>query len=425
MSGVRRLLSTLRRDRGGHADDLLRGPIQGDLLGAEHLAERARALAREQQVTVPSPLGYRAKLLSRLNSTIRVLDTAYARLTREAANGRDPDPAGEWLLDNFHVVQEHIQEVRASLPRGFYRELPELAKGPLAGYPRIYEIAITLISHSEARIDLDNVDRFVESFQEIEPLRIGELWAMPAMLRLALIESIRRMSLRTMKRLDEIESADHWVNRVMHHTGRNDSRLVRTLSDLLQSPERLTPTFVTMFLANLRLASGASPALAHVEDWLRHEGLHPDEASARATHRVVHTQLTMPNSITSLRTVGRRDWRGFVERQSAMDAVLREDPASAYARMTFASRDRYRHVVEQLARRARMSETEVARKAIELALASADGEHTRHVGYWLVDSGLPVMEHAVGVKPPPDGWLIRWIRQHPDLVLVGGLALLT
>src|SRR5690606_17908955 len=202
-------------------------------------------------------------------------------------------------------------------------------------------------------------------------------------------------------------------------------RLERTLGEMLQSPGRLTPTFVTRFLANLRLASGASPALAHVEDWLRHEGLHPDEASARATHRMVHTQLTMANSITSLRTIGRRDWRGFVERQSAMDAVLREDPAGAYARMTFATRDRYRHVVEQVARRARMSETEVARKAIELAAAATDGEHTRHVGYWLVDNGLPALERAVGVNPPPEGRLIRWIRRHPDLVLVGGLILLT
>ncbi len=424
-AGVRRLLSRLRHDRGAHVDDLLRGPIQGDLLGAEHLAERARALAREQQVTVPSPLGYRAKLLSRLNSTIRVLDTAYTRLTRESTEGGDTDPAGEWLLDNFHVVQEHIQEVRASLPRGFYRELPELASGPLAGYPRIYEIAITLISHSEARIDLDNVDHFVESFQETEPLRIGELWAMPAMLRLALIESIRRMSLRTMRRLDEIASADRWVKRVMEHTDRQGDRLVRTLGEMLQSPGRLTPTFVTRFLADLRLASGASPALAHVEDWLRHEGIHPDEAASRATHRMVHTQLTMGNSITSLRTIGRRDWRGFVERQSAMDAVLREDPAGAYARMTFATRDRYRHVVEQLARRARMGETDVAREAIGLAAAATHSEHTVHVGFWLVDGGLPELERTLGVSPPPDGRLIRWIRRNPDLVLVGGLILLT
>src|SRR5690606_23346183 len=159
---------------------------------------------------------------------------------------------------------------------------------------------------------------------------------------------------------------------------------------------------------------------------LRHEGLHPDEAAARATHRVVDTQLTMANSITSLRTIGRRDWRSFVERQSAMDAVLRFDAAAADARLTFGTRDRYRHVVESLARRARVDETAVAERAIALATAASSqaGEYARHVGYWLVDDGLPLLERDLGVGPPPEGRLIRWIRRNPDLVLVGGLMLL-
>ena len=82
-------------------------------------------------------------------------------------------PAGEWLLDNLHVVQEHIREVRDSLPRGYYQELPELATGALAGYPRVYEIAITLISHTEARVELESVDLFLEAFQQVRQLAIG------------------------------------------------------------------------------------------------------------------------------------------------------------------------------------------------------------------------------------------------------------
>src|SRR6185503_4136481 len=113
---------------------------------------------------------------------------------------------------NFFVVQEHIREVRASLPRGYYRELPELAAGNLAGYPRVYELAITLISHTEGRIDYDNVDVVVGAFQDVAPLRIGELWAIPAMLRLGLIENVRRMTLRTVQRLDEVERADQMAS---------------------------------------------------------------------------------------------------------------------------------------------------------------------------------------------------------------------
>ena len=184
-------------------EELLAGPIRGELLGAEHLAERARALARTQRLA-PRPSRTRHRLLERLDETRRILNEAHDRLATAADRDLNVGPAGEWLLDNLHVVQEHILEVRESLPRGYYRELPELAGGPLAGYPRVYEIAISLISHTEARVELDDLTLFVAAFQEVSPLRIGELWALPAMLRLGLIESVRRMALRSVLRLEEL-----------------------------------------------------------------------------------------------------------------------------------------------------------------------------------------------------------------------------
>src|SRR5690606_12867047 len=222
------------------------------------------------------------------------------------------------------------------------------------------------------RVDLDNVDLFVEAFQQVEALRIGELWAIPAMLRLALIENIRRMTLRTLKRLEELARADRWVERVERGAGLEGEHLTRTLRTMLASQQRLTPTFVARFLSGLRQVSGASPALMGVERWLQHEELDPDDSLARATQRLVHTQLTMANSITSLRAIGQRDWRSFVERQSVMEAVLGTDPAGAYHRMTFATRDRYRHVVELLARQSGKAEDEVARRAVAMASEAPD-----------------------------------------------------
>src|SRR4051812_11383785 len=195
-------------------EDVLAGPIRGELLGAEHLGERAQDLALGQRL-VAGPAGRRrTPLLARLAETRRILEHAHARLTAVSDAGADVGPAGEWLLDNLHVVQEHILEVRESLPRGYYRELPELAGGGLAGYPRAYEIAITLISHTEARVEIDDLSLFVAAFQEVTPLRIGELWALPEMLRLGLIESVRRMAIRSVRRLDELQLADLWASRL-------------------------------------------------------------------------------------------------------------------------------------------------------------------------------------------------------------------
>ena len=196
----------LARATNGAREPLV-GPIRGELLGADRLAEHARAVARRQRVRAPSRTGRKVPLLQRLEETYGLLLEARETLSEAADDGIDVSPAGEWLLDNFYTVEEHIREIRATLPKGYYRELPELASGPLARFPRVYEIAIELIAHTEGHLDLANTDLFVREFQRVVPLRIGELWAIPAMLRLGLVENIRRMTRRTLSRLDEVRAA--------------------------------------------------------------------------------------------------------------------------------------------------------------------------------------------------------------------------
>ncbi|HEX2188245.1 MAG TPA: glucoamylase family protein, partial [Longimicrobiaceae bacterium] len=408
-------------------DELLSGPIRGELLGADQLADRARAVAGRQRLSSTPPGRREAPLLARLSETRGILDDAHDRLAAGADRDVDVGPAGEWLLDNFHVVREHIREVRETLPRGYYRELPRLAGGHLAGYPRVYELAITLISHTESRVDLDNLERFVAAFQEVEPLSIGELWAIPAMLRLALIESVRRMALRTVQRMDEIEAADAWAARIEAAGERGAPALGAALDAFVGSPPPLSPAFVSRFLHQLRLSRSPSAPLAHLEQWIGERAMGAEDAASRSTQRLAHTQVMMAHGITSLRTIAHLDWQALVERQSAMEAVLRGDPAACYARMTFATRDRYRHVVERIARRTGRREEEVALTAVELAGAGVDGEGgpplRSHVGYYLVDEGLAALEAATGYRPGPGEAAHRWVLRHPDPVFGGaGLA---
>ena len=422
--------SRAERSRAEAADELLTGPIAGELLGADHLAARARAVARDQRlVTTQAPLRP-ARLLARLAETRRILIEAQERLIAAGVAGVDAGPAGDWLLDNYHVVQEHLQEVRASLPGGYYRELPELAGGPMTGYPRVYEIAISLISHTEARIDLENVDLFVDSFQSVTPLSLGELWAMPAMLRIGLIESVRRMTLRTMQRLDEIELATRWSDRILAASARGGTPLREALRDFADAEHALTPHFVSRFLQLLRQTEGASPPLAWLEHWMRDNGVSPENAVAQSTHRVTLTQLMMANSITSLREIGRRDWRFFVEKQSVMEAVLQTDPSGHYPLMTFATRDRYRHVVERIAKRTPHTEVSIAQWAV--ALASTPGSETTdapaslraHVGYFLIDKGVVELERRAGYSPTIGERVERTVHSRPNAVFLGGLAVL-
>ena len=418
------------RSRAEAADELLTGPLRGELLGADHLAARARSVARDQRLVASRAPLRPARLLARLAQTRRILTEAQDRLLAEAAAGVDAGPAAEWLLDNYHVVQEHLQEVRASLPGGYYRELPELANGPMTGYPRVYEMAISLISHSEARVDQENVDLYVASFQSVTPLSVGELWAMPAMLRLGLIESVRRMTLRTMQRLDEIKLATLWSERILAASARGGTALRESLRDFADAKHELTPHFVSRFLQQLRQTEGASPPLAWLEHWMRDAGVSPETSVALSSHRLTLTGLMMANSITSLRDIGRRDWRRFVEQQSVMEAVLRTDPSGFYAQMTFATRDRYRHVVERIAKATGHREASVAQWAIDCAqrppaaYGTEPADVRTHVGFWLIDDGVTELEQLAGYSPTIGEKIERVVHGHPSAVFTGALSLL-
>ncbi|WP_025414981.1 GH36-type glycosyl hydrolase domain-containing protein [Gemmatirosa kalamazoonensis] len=410
----------------GRADDLLAGPIHGELLGADRLADRARAVARTQVLRTDRTPGRQTRLLSRLDDTRRLLADARARLGAAAERGADVGPAGAWLLDNQYVVEEHVREVRESLPGAYYGELPKLDAGPLAGYPRVYEIATTLIGHTEGRIDGANVELFVAAFQEVAPLAIGELWAVPAMLRLALIESLRRMTIRTLRRLDEVEAADDWAARLAGPDDGESAVPPEVLEEFLAHHPPLTPAFVSRFLPQLRLADHALQSHVWLASWMAEEGVSAEDAAARAHERLALTQVITANSITSLRALGRLHWKEFVERQSVLEATLRTDPAAVYADMTFATRDAYRHVVERVARRTQRAEREVAELAVRLAGEGRqrwpDDVARGHVGYYLVDAGRATLEAATGYAPDAGEALGRRVLRHPNVVLFGGIG---
>ncbi len=402
---------------------ILAGPLRGELLGSEQLAKRAGEAAAAQELVAPGRRRKSAPLLVRLTETRRILNEVHDQLTDAARRDLEVGPAGEWLLDNFHVVQEHIREIRENLPKGFYRELPELASGRLAGYPRVYEVAITLISHSEARVDAANLGWFVAAYQDEVPLSIGELWSIPAMLRLALIESVRRLSLRTAQHLNGTQEAEEWAARIEAAHERGEKALGVVIEELVAGPPTLTAAFVSRFLHRIRHLRASVQTVEALEEWIADRAMSAEDAGARSTQNLALTQVMTANSITSLRTITHLDWKEFVENQSVMEASLKEDPSGDYGHMTFSTRDRYRHVVERIARRTGLEEGAVAAEAVTLAReghGESDPVHS-HVGFYLVDEGLPELERRTGYRPGFREAGHRWVRRHPNLVFVGGI----
>lgn len=392
------------------------GPIRGEVLGAERLAARARTIARKQNLSSDKVIGRgKGPLLLRLEDSAYVLTQITRSLAEASSRGVDISSAGEWLLDNHYIIQEHIRDIRTSLPGKYYQELPKLTNGRLANFPRVYEIAIELIAHTEGRLDLANISPFVAEFQKIAPLKLGELWAIPTMLRLGLIENVRRMALRVAARLDEVEVADRWASR-LKEAGATKDGLSTELAYFVDQHPPLTPNFVARFLGQIRSYQTSFAPLIWLEQWIAEDGLTAEDAVTRSNRRAAITQIIVTNSINSLRAIARLDWNEFVEEHSTVEAILRADPCSAYKDMTFASRDSYRHVIELLARRSDYEEDDVAQLIVDKAAAEVPGSAEHHVGYWLIDDGRPEIEEILGYRSSVRESVYRWIKKNPSPV---------
>ena len=417
---------------GGRATDQHTEPILRELFGSEQLARHARHLAERQRVVrgdqrrLLSRLR-RGVLLARLDETEQVLQLVHGELAAIVRAGGAVSPAGEWLLDNFHIVRSQIAEVRATMPRDFYHELPKLGPpSPLAGYPRTYEIAIELIAHTDGRLDPDTLELMIEQYQVVAPLSMGELWAIPAMLRMGFLENIRRMALRAQRDASDTRAADEWVTRLLAADAAGDDALARALNSFVTFSPELTPAFLTRFLRQTRSRRADFTPLLWLGPWMGEDAMSVEEAVQRSTQRLALTQLVMANSIASLRKVVNIDWRDFVEAASLTEGILRRDPAATYAKMTFATRDSYRHVIEHFARRLRRPEQQVASAAIEAAASCLDtfgpDDPRAHVGYHLVDDGRAAFERAIGYAPPIRERLRREILDAPAVLYVGCFA---
>ncbi|MGE5678310.1 MAG: hypothetical protein ACM3ZR_09680, partial [Pseudomonadota bacterium] len=161
------------------------------ILNAEELSRHALEIAHKHSTGKSSRLHY--SLEKRMNRNFRFITSVYKDMNEYSNVRSNVTPAAEWLLDNFYIIEEQVKEIRQNLSRKYYSQLPGLKAGVLKGYPRVYAIALELVSHTDGRFDDKQLISFVEAYQTQSLLSSGELWAIPMMVRMALIEHIRHV----------------------------------------------------------------------------------------------------------------------------------------------------------------------------------------------------------------------------------------
>jgi cyclic beta-1,2-glucan synthetase len=402
-------------------------PIRAELFSVERIEQHAESLAAAQTVTKDPHQG--RPLIPRVQENGRVLLESYREIARAIQQESAITPAAEWLVDNFHIVEEQLREIQDDLPSGYYRKLPKLASDHLQGYPRVYGVAWAYVAHTDSHFDPEGLRRFVKAYQRVQPLDIGELWAVAITLRVVLVENLRRLTDRIMQSRAERVDADQLADSLLGAGGQTRIPPETALRRFEKKP--LARAFVVQLVQRLR---DVDPNIGVVLRWLdqrlAEQGTTADEI-VRAEHQEqTAMNVTVRNIIPSMRLMMDFDWHDFVESVSLVDEILRAE--SNFGELDFATRDTYRHAIEDLSRGSGRKEIEVAEHVvhrIKRAGPSGNGQSpdARYVdpGYYLISTGRLAFERDLGFKVPWKYRLLRLYMHSAAAGYLGSIALIT
>ncbi|SBR50746.1 cyclic beta-1,2-glucan synthetase [Halomonas sp. HL-93] len=413
-------------------------PVREELFSAERLEQHAGSLAHAQEVAARPPKV--VSLTRRLNDNATTLLRVYRASATALAEGRDIVPAAAWLLDNYHLIEAQIREIRSDLPPGYYRQLPKLANGPFAGYPRVFGIAWAFVAHTDSHIDLDTLQSFLVAYQRVQPLTIGELWAVAISLRIVLIENLRRLADQMISEQTARDEADDLATKWLKPTNQQTPLEQRTIrietSTFNFHTGPLAEPFTAQLAKRLRgLDPRSSPLVGWLDEQLSQRGETIDEMVQHAQQRQGAANVTVRNIITSMRFVSSIDWAVLFESVSLVDKQLRQQ--SNFDQLDFPTRNQYRSAVELLSRGSRHTELEVVEAALSLsrqAVATTgdpiEAGRMGDPGYFLIGSGRITLEHKLAFKASSRQWLRRTlihhgIRSYIMLMTVVTLSLMT
>ena len=376
--------------------------IRAELFSIERLDQHAESLAVAQRVATGRRRG--RKVAPRVDENARVLFESYRAIAHAIREERAITPAAEWLVDNFHIVEEQIREIHDDLPPSFYRELPKLSEGHLEGFPRVLGIAWAFVAHTDSRFDPEMLRRFVRSYQRVAPLTIGELWAIAIALRIVLVENLRRLADRIVRSRAARQEADALADGLLGAPGSTQLSPATALRRFEGIP--LTRAFAVQLAQRLREQDPAViPALRWLDDRLAEQGTTVDKLVDLELQSQGAANVTVRNVITSMRFMSVFDWESFFESVSLVDETLRG--GAEFSAMDFQTRDRYRHAIEEIARASGRSELEVSAEAVRRAQRlgrEADGgpgNRKGNPGYYMIAEGRAGFEADLGCRISP------------------------
>ena len=415
-----------RKEKNNNDFSHFEDPIRAEFFSSSHLEKYAEILAVSHNVSMLPSKGVR--LSERVGLNEDVLIKSFQLIVKAVKEEKSITPAAEWLIDNFYIVEEQLKDIRDHLPPEYYKELPKLVSGEFKGHPRVYAIAWYFVSHTDSLFNPEQLKMVIKSYQKIKPLTMGELWAISITLRVVMIENLRRLSVRIVGSLISRVEADHLGDELFGLGGivrRSDEEIISELNK-----HTFKKSFAVQLIQRLRFQEGeAIEILKWLRDRLSAEGLNADHIVQEEHSDQTAANVTVRNTINSMRLMSSMDWREFFEEVSLVDDKFQENPI--YCKLDFSTRDIYRHSLEELARGSKLTELEVATALVEKTaneqkqLNPSKNQKRSDLGFFLISRGRYEFEKEIYFKVKLRSFILRWYQRHREFLYIGSIFLLS
>ncbi len=397
-------------------------------LTCEELEEHARKIAIDH--TVSKNIRYNNWPVLNMNEDYDFIRSVYKELNNAASIKNAVPPAAEWLLDNFYILDEQAKVVRKDISSETYLRLPVLKCGALKGYARIYAIAAELVSHTGGQINDRIILNYLKAYQSHSSLSDREIWAMPAMIRILLIESIKVICEKLNLTIKEWQLADELIESVLKSEDINTLKFIKSIEARLKSTEQISTSFIEHLSYRLRKSGrGYAKLSGTLDDILSKYGSSTSDMCQKEHNIQASYSVSIGNSILSLKFLSSFDWSSVFDEISNVEKALSED--ESYRLMDPCTRSFYRQRLEEIAAISRTTEIQIAKEAVKLSKSYAQSsqsdydERKKHVGYYLSGDGIAELEKAINYRPTIFRRLALSIKRHAASLYLGSIILPT
>ena len=362
--------------------------IDGTLLDKKQLESHLQKIATNHNlINKPSKDTYPIPQLLDNYETIKIV---YNLLNEHVKIGISTHPAGEWLLDNFYIIEETVKQIQKELTLKKYMNFLGIANGKYKGFARIYVLAGEIVAYTDNKIEKEDLEDYLASYQTKKTLSMEEIWNIGLFLQIAIIENIREICEKIYSSQIQKVKAENIVHRLIESDKSNKENNIYNMKnikkDILNDVKYPFIEYMSYILK--RYGKKGYSYLRVLDEIIEMTGTTVQEVIKKEHFDIAVKKVSIGNSITSIKTIQRINFLEIFEKINGVEEILKQDPANVYSKMDNNTKDYYRNKIKEMSKKTKISEIYIAKKILQLAKDNENEGKKSHIGYYIIDKGI-------------------------------------